>query len=55
MYAEWIQESIEATNIESVPDIVRTLNGEMQQLLAEYPIEVYELVTSEKLRSRGLN
>ena len=55
VYAEWMQESIEPTNMETVPDIVRTLNGEMQQLLSEYPIEFYELVTPEKLRSRGLS
>ena len=55
VYAEWMQESIEPTNMETVPDIVRTLNGEMQQLLSEYPIEFYELVTPEKLWSRGLS
>ena len=55
VYAEWMQESIEPTNMGTVPDIVRTMNGEMQQLLTEYPIEFYELVTSEKLSSRGLS
>ena len=30
VYAVWMQESIEPTNMETVPDIVKTLNGEMQ-------------------------
>ena len=55
VYAEWMQESIQPTNMQTVPNVVRTLNAEMQQLLTEYPIEFYELVTPEKLQSRGLS
>ena len=55
VYAEWTQERIEPTDMSKVPASVRENNAKMQELLTEYSIEFYELVTSEKLRSRGLS
>ena len=52
--AEWIQETIEPIDPRKVPEAVRTYHAQMQPLLVEYPIEFYELVTSEKLTARGL-
>ena len=38
-----------------VPEVVRTLNAEMQAQLDSYEIEFYELVTPEKLAERGVS
>ena len=51
--AEWTQERIEPNWPSKVPDSVRPDNAKMQQLLTEYPIEFYELVTPEKLKERA--
>jgi hypothetical protein len=55
VYAEWTQESIEPNWPSRIPDTVRPDNAKMQQLLTEYPIEFYELVTPEKLKERGVD
>ena len=55
VYAEWTQESIEPNWPTNIPDTVRPDNAQMQQLLTEYPIEFYELVTPEKLKERGVS
>ncbi len=52
--AEWTQESIEPNWPTNIPESVRPDNAKMQELLTEYPIEFYELVTPEKLEQRGV-
>lgn len=54
-YAEWNQATIEPNWLSKVPDVVRTLNAEMQAMLDSYEIEFYELVTPEKLTERGVS
>ena len=54
-YAEWTQATIEPNWPSKVPEVVRTLNAEMQAQLASYEIEFYELVTPEKLAERGVS
>ncbi len=54
VYAQWTQERIEPTDIETVTEDVRTYGAKMLPLLTEYSIEFYELVTPEKLEKRGL-
>jgi hypothetical protein len=55
VYAEWTQERIEPVDLRTVPEAVRTYNAKMQELLTEYTIEFYEMVTPEKLEVRGFN
>ncbi|MFQ6030834.1 MAG: hypothetical protein ACE5Q6_25485 [Dehalococcoidia bacterium] len=55
VYAEWTQDTIEPNWPTNIPASVRPDNAQMQQLLTEYPIEFYELVTPEKLKERGVN
>ena len=47
------QATIEPNWLSQVPEVVRTLNAEMQAQLDSYEIEFYELVTPEKLAERG--
>jgi hypothetical protein len=54
-YAQWTQETIEPNWISKVPEVVRTLNAEMQAQLESYEIEFYELITPEKLVERGVS
>ena len=54
VYAEWTQERIEPTDLRTVPEAVRTDNAKMQPLLTEYSLELYELVTPERLEQMGL-
>ena len=54
-YAEWNQATIEPNWLSRVPEVVRTLNAEMQAQLDSYEIEFYELVTPEKLVERGVS
>ena len=54
VYAEWTQERIEPTDLQMVPEAVRTNQDKMEPMLTEYSIEFYELVTPEKLQARGL-
>ncbi len=54
-YAEWNQATIEPNWLSKVPEVVRTLNAEMQAQLDSYEIEFYELVTPEKLVERGVS
>ena len=54
VYAEWTQETIEPNSASNIPESVFADNAKLQALLTEYPIELYELVTPEKLRERGL-
>ena len=49
------QATIEPNWPSQVPEVVRTLNAEMQAQLDSYEIEFYELVTSEKLAERGVS
>ncbi len=48
-YAEWTQATIEPNWPSQAPEVVRTLNADMQAQLDFYEIEFYELVTPEKL------
>ena len=54
VYVQWLQERIEPTDVRTVPEAVRTNSAKMMPLLLDFPIEFYELVTPEKLKSRGL-
>ena len=54
VYAQWLQERIEPTDMRTVPEAVGTNHAKMQPLLTEYSIEFYEMVTPEALESRGL-
>ena len=54
-YAQWTQATIEPNWPSKVPEVVRTLNAEMQAQLDSYEIEFYELVTPEKLVERGVS
>ena len=54
-YAQWTQATIEPNWLSKVPEVVRTLNAEMQAQLESYEIEFYELVTPEKLVERGVS
>ena len=54
-YAEWTQATIEPNWPSKIPEVVRTLNAEMQAQLDSYEIEFYELVTPEKLVERGVS
>ena len=54
-YAEWTQATIEPNWPSKVPEVVRTLNADMQAQLVSYEIEFYELVTPEKLAERGVS
>ena len=49
-YAEWTQATIEPNWPSQAPEVVRTLNAEMQAQL-----DSYELVTPEKLAERGVS
>ena len=53
VYAQWVQDTIEPTEMSKVPEAVRTNNAKMQPLLTDYSIEFFELVTPEKLQGRG--
>ncbi len=53
-YAEWTQATIEPNWPSQAPEVVRTLNAEMQAQLDSYEIEFYELVTGEASREGGL-
>ena len=52
--AEWTQERIEPNRYSKVPESVRTNHAKMMEMVTEYTIEFYELVTPEKLKDRGL-
>ena len=43
------------TGLPRPPEVVRTLNAEMQAQLDSYEIEFYELVTPEKPAERGVS
>ena len=55
VYAEWTQDRIEAIQYPKVPESVFTDHAEMQEMITEYTIEFYEVVTPEKLEERGLS
>lgn len=53
VYADWIQDKIETTDISTVPEAVKTNSAKMFPLVTDYVIEFYEVVTPEKLQIRG--
>ena len=56
VYAEWAQERIEPNWASKVPEAVRVNNAKFRPLLTEeWSLELYELVTPEKLQERGLS
>ena len=55
VYAEWTQDRIEAIHYPNVPKSVFTDHEKMQEMITEYTIEFYEVVTPEKLEDRGLS
>ena len=54
VYADWTQERIELTTMSSVPASVFTDDAKMRPLITDYYIELYEVVTPEKIEDRGL-
>ena len=52
--AEWIQDRIEPTNMQTVPEAVGPNRTKMLALLTDYYLEFYELVTPDKLKERNL-
>ncbi len=52
-YAGWNQATTEPNWLSRVPEVVRTLNAEMQAHLESNEIEFYELVTPDKLVERA--
>ena len=54
-YAEWTQERIESNTPSRVPKAVGGLHRKMIEMVSEYSLEFYELVTPEKLQDRGLS
>ena len=55
VYAQWTQERIEPIDPRTVPDEVLTYHAKMRELLTDYSLEFYELVTPEKLEARGIS
>ena len=45
VYADWTQESIEPTNMGTVPEAVGTNHAKMAPMLTDYYLEFFELVT----------
>ncbi len=54
VYAEWTQESIEPNWFSKIPAAVLEYNPQLQELLTEYTLELYEMATPEKLVERGV-
>ena len=54
VYAEWIQDTIEALPFEKVPKTVLETGPKLIELLEEFPIEFYQVATPEQLQARGL-
>ena len=55
VYAEWTQDAIEPNWPSKIPASVPVDNRAMQASLTEYAIEIFEMVTPEKLVERGVN
>ena len=55
VYAEWTQERIEPNKFSDLPPTVLADNTKMQEMLIDYQIEFYEIVTPEKLQDRNLS
>ena len=53
-YAQWTQERIEPNWRSNLPESVLTDHAKMMEMVKEYTIEFYELVTPEKLKERGV-
>ena len=45
VYADWTQERIEPTVMETVPEAVGVNHAQMAPLLTDYYLEMFELVT----------
>jgi hypothetical protein len=54
VYAEWTQDKLEPTDATKVPEDVKTYSRKFLPMVDEHTIELYELVTPEKLQARGL-
>ena len=54
VYAEWTQDSIEPNWFSKIPPAVREYNPQLQGLLDEYLLEIFEVATAEKLVERGV-
>ena len=52
-YAKWNQATTDPNWLSRVPEVVRTLNAEIQAQLETNEIEFFELVTPDKLVERG--
>ena len=55
VYAEWTQERIEPIAYSKVPKSVFTDHDKMAEMMTDYTIEFYEVVTPEKLQERDLS
>ncbi len=54
VYAEWTQDSIEPNWFSQIPPAVLEYNPQLQALLDEYVLELYEVATPDKLTERGV-
>ncbi|MCI0769901.1 MAG: hypothetical protein J4N83_06465 [Chloroflexi bacterium] len=52
-YAEWTQERIEPNSAAGIPEAVLELHKAMMEMVTDYTIEFYQLVTPEELKVRG--
>ncbi len=53
--AEWTQERIEPNWPANIPAAVGPLHQKMMEMVTDYSLEFYELVTPEKLTQRRLD
>ena len=53
-YAEWTQERIEPILYSKVPKSVDIDHDKMMEMVTDYDIEFYEVVTPEKLKDHGV-
>ena len=52
-YAEWTQERIEPNSAAGIPEAVLELHKEMMEMVTDYTIEFYQLVTPDEIKVRS--
>ena len=52
-YAQWTQERIEPNFAAGIPDPVLGLHQKMMEMVTDYAIEFYQLVTPAEIKARG--
>ena len=53
VYAEWTQERIEPNSAAGIPEAVLELHKEMMEMVTDYTIEFYQLVTPDEIKVRS--